>query len=70
MNEHPTLLWHPTIDGAPHYCETRLPLEPHDYHVIELPRLVIVIVISNGEVVYKGAGPVKVYRSPTPLVKH
>jgi hypothetical protein len=68
MNEHPTLLWRPTPD-ATRYCETRLPLEPHEYHVIELPSLeiVIVIVIANGEVVYKGAGPVKVYRSPIPL---
>jgi hypothetical protein len=27
----------------------------------------IVIVIVNGEMVYEGAGPVKVYRSPTPF---
>lgn len=69
MNEHPTLLWHPTPDGSNRYCETRLPLEPHEYHVIALPSLeiVIVIVIANGEVAYKGAGPVKVYRSPMPL---
>lgn len=71
MNEHPTLLWHPTPDGANRYSETRLPLEPHEYHVIEVPSLeiviVIVIVIANGEVVYKGAGPVTVYRSPIPL---
>ena len=69
MNEHPTLLWHPTPDGANSYGETRLPLEPHEYHVIEVASLeiVIVIVIANGEVVYKGAGPVKIYRSPIPL---
>jgi hypothetical protein len=69
MNEHPTLLWHPSPDGAILYCETRLPLEPHEYHVIEVPSLeiVIVIVIANGEVVCKGEGPVKVYRSPIPL---
>ncbi|WP_382322387.1 hypothetical protein ACFJGX_05475 [Hydrogenophaga sp. UC242_50] len=69
MNQHPTPLWHPTTDGVTRYRETRLPLEPHEYHVIELPSLetVLVIVIANGEVVYKGAGPVKVYRSPSPL---
>lgn len=69
MNEHPTLLWHPTTDGENRYFETRLPLEPQEYHVIEVRSLgiVFVIVIANGEVVYKGAGPVKVYRSPIPL---
>jgi hypothetical protein len=69
MTKHPTLLWHPTSDGAVRYCETRLPLEPHEYHVIELPslKIVIVIVIATGEVVYRDAGPVKVYRSPIPL---
>ncbi len=63
------MLWHPTPDGENLYCETRLSLEPQEYHVIEVPSLeiVIVIVIANGEVVYKGAGPVKVYRSPIPL---
>jgi hypothetical protein len=67
--EHPTLLWHPKSDGFHGYCETRLALEPHEYHVIEVNslKIVIVIQIANGEVVYKGAGPVKVYRSPTPL---
>lgn len=69
MTEHPTLLWHPAPDGVNRYLETRLPLEPHEYQVIEVPSLgiVFVIVIANGEEVYKGAGPVKVYRSPTPL---
>lgn len=69
MTEHPTLLWHPTPDDATRYCETHLPLEPDEYHIIELPslKIVIVFVIANGEVVYKGAGPVKVYRLPIPL---
>lgn len=69
MTEHPTLLWHPTPDGENRYCETRLPLEPQEYHVIEVPSLEIVFVIevANGEFLYKGAGPVNVYRSPIPL---
>jgi hypothetical protein len=69
MTEHPTLLWHPMPEGLHGYCEVPLPLEPHEYHVIEVNSLgiVFVIEIANGEVVYKGAGPVKVYRSPTPL---
>lgn len=67
MTEHPTLLWHPKPDGVNSYRETPLPLEPHEYHVIEVHDWWIVIVIVNGEMVYEGAGPVKVYRSPTPF---
>lgn len=66
MTEHPTLLWYPTPDGETRYCETRLSLKPQEYHVIEVRSLEIVIVIANGQVVYEGTGPVKVYRSPTP----
>lgn len=66
--EHPTLLWRPTTDGLHSFCEVALPMEPVDYHVIEVNslKIVIVIAVANGEVVYKGPGPAKVYRSPTP----
>jgi hypothetical protein len=68
MAEHPTLLWHPTAHGLHSFREVSLPREPADYHVIELNslKIVIVVAVANGEVVYKGPGPAKVYRSPTP----
>jgi hypothetical protein len=67
MDRHPTLLWHPRKDGEPRYCETILPLEPAEYHAIDVRGWWIVIVIANGEKVYEGQGPVRVYRSPTPI---
>jgi hypothetical protein len=51
MTEHPTVLWHPTSDGANRHSAS----------------LQIVIVIANGEMVYRGAGPVKVTR-PNPAI--
>ena len=48
------------------YCETVLPLDPDDYHAIDVRGWWIVIVVANGEKVYQGRGPVKIYRAPTP----
>lgn len=67
MEEHPTLLWHPTANGTRNYVETVLPLPPQDYHAIQVRDWWIVIVIATGEKVYEGTGPVKVYRSPVPV---
>ena len=73
MTEHPTLLWHPTPDGENRYCETRLPLEPQEYHVIEVPSLGIVFVIVIAPVymipfVGEGILPSRVYRIVSPGV--
>jgi hypothetical protein len=66
MVDHPTLLWHPAREGSMTYCETVLPLDPDDYHAIDVRGWWIVIVVANGEKVYQGRGPVKIYRAPTP----
>jgi hypothetical protein len=68
--EHPTLLRRPVLDPegeVAYLAEDFLPLPPHAYQVTQAVAWWTVTVMATGEAVYRGPGPVQVFRSPAPF---
>lgn len=65
--DHPTLLRRPNADPIISRVEDFLSGSPADYRVLQEGDLWTVTRVLDGEVVYRGLGPVEVVRSPAPF---
>ncbi len=64
---HPTLLRRPAPFDIPSVAEDVLPGNPWDYAITQIGEVWTVKAKSTGEWIYKGPGPVEVFKSPAPF---